>query len=349
MSHARDSLQYSNQKQVSLPTVYEENDPYRTMKKTPRLESISDNSDGNVVHSRTASDSSTTKLNTTIPQRSFYDDPYSNRKPRATRVETDRAYSYLPYSHHQRDPNQAPPTTIYIESESAPPSSSLGIGSLLHDDNYASMNEPIRHKEPNHHQNSMALPERKNRRKRICGLSYRMAALLLLVFVIVIIVIWYFVWPRVPSLSLDDIDVNDQLKIPTNTTQKTISTSWLVNISADNSANWVPTRIQYWDVTITDDTTNRLFGQGQTGSFVLPPRKTSIITLPMNIYYETTNENDTTFQDLYNACGIQEKTPVADQTKQGRLNATFHVTHHISGIVWSPTSSIPAIGLDCPT
>jgi hypothetical protein len=176
-----------------------------------------------------------------------------------------------------------------------------------------------------------------------------MAALIITVFIVVIVVIWYFVWPRVPLLTLDDIDINAQLKIPTNTTQKTISTSWLVNISADNSANWIPTRIHHWDVIITDDRTNRLFGQGQIGSFVLAPRRTSIITLPMNIYYETTNENDTTFQDLYNACGIQEKTSVADQTKQSLLNATFHVTHHISGIVWSSTSAIPASGLNCPT
>jgi hypothetical protein len=285
-----------------------------------------------------------------------YDDPYTkdfyNKKLRALRIEPDRANSYLPYSHHQRDPNQKP-ADIYIEDE-ALHSSTLGVGSMLQD-NYIDHGEPIKDEAPaqrgGDEEKVEPLPAMTKRKKkrRCCGLRYRTIAFLCLLFIAIIIVIWYFVWPRIPILSLDDIDVEEQTRIPTKSAQKSISATWLVNMSADNSVNWVPTRISNWDVTVIDDATQKQFGNGSTGPFVLPPRKSSIVNFEMKIFYETDNENDTTFQDLYNACALQVKSSMGDnQNKQNLLNATFYITHHISGIVWTQTTSIQASSMICP-
>ncbi|KAI8975080.1 hypothetical protein BDF20DRAFT_876818 [Mycotypha africana] len=363
------------------------------------------NSEFDAVHSRTASDSSTTKLYTGIALND-YDDPYATKSPYnnnrkfrnsfnspspgsvmnnptstnnssmnsslntllSSHSQHDqlRANSYLPYSHHARDPNQkAEP--IYIEEYSAPATTSLGVGSLLHD----SMLDP--YTQPHHQLNSShgktidskvsndkdlhdeeALPEhllkkRRRKQRKCCGLRLLTVGFISVVVTVIIVLVWYFVWPRIPSMTLDDVDNIGSIQVITNSTRKVMSTQWLLNLTADNSVNWVPTRIQALDIFITDDKTNQAFGNGSSGFFILPPKKKSIVTIPMTIFYASDNVNDTTFQDLYNACGVQVTSNTPFENLQDSLNVTLHLTYHISGIAWTYNRDIPYQGLLCPT
>ncbi|KAG1141497.1 hypothetical protein G6F37_006465 [Rhizopus arrhizus] len=334
-------MSHSSSQPKQLPVVYEENDPYRVLKKSPRMQD-SDSSEVDIIHSRTASDSSTSKLYQPVE----YDDPY--RKHKAFNTTRERANSYLPYSHHRRDSNQPPASSMYIE-EYIPPSTSLGVGSMLQDNfiDQIHASSIVKHQDPNKLEE---LPKKKRRKKgTICGLGYRTVGLILLLLLIVVVIIWYFVWPRVPTLSVSSVNDNADIKVITNSTKKSISTQWNVSLSADNSANWVPTRLNSIDLAIYDAKTLVPFGSGSLGVMMLAPRKKSTISIPMTIYYATDSLNDTTFQDLYNACGVQISSNVPSENRQDVLNVTFHATFHISGIVWNPSRDINVHSLSCPT
>ncbi|CAO0790079.1 unnamed protein product [Mucor circinelloides] len=360
-----DPFHHSNHnRQSSLPTVYEDNDPYRVVKKSPRLGSISDNSEFDAVHSRTASDSSTSRLYNgamALPSSNDYEDPYAKcnyKKWRAStisnhnNINNDRANSYLPYSHHQRDPNQKT-EPIYIEEYTAPASTTLGMGSMLQDSMTDQINmRPSQQPQiPDYNDKMSTLPQMKKRKqkKRCCGLRYRTIAFISLLSIAIIVVIWYFVWPRIPEMRLDDVDNIGSIQVVTNTTKKSMSTSWLLNMTADNSANWVPTHISSIDVSITDDKTMQTFGNGTSPSMVLAPRTSSIVCIEVDIYYASDSANDTTFQDLYNACGVQVTSNMPFENQQDVLNITLHLTYHIAGIVWPYQRQVPFTGLVCPT
>ncbi|KAI7901373.1 uncharacterized protein BX663DRAFT_456854 [Cokeromyces recurvatus] len=345
-------------RQSSLQTVYEDNDPYRIAKKNQHLDSFSDGTVSDVIHSRTASDSSTSRLYANaIPfsTSNKYEDPYAKTQHKKWRtVNNDRANSYLPYSHHARDPNQKS-EPIYIEEYAAPASTTLGIGSMLHDgmppdslNNQASQQG----NDLEFTDKMMNLPDidkRRRKRKRICGLRYRTAASILFLLFVVVIIVWYFVWPRIPVLSLNDVDNIGSIQVITNSTKKSLSANWLMNMTADNTNNWVPTRIQYIDMTISDDNTDASFGTGTSGFLVLPAKKKSFITIPMSIYYASDIANDTTFQDLYNACGVQVTSNMPFDNKQDVLNITIHIAIQISGFAWTTRRHIPYYDLSCPT
>ncbi|KAI7866924.1 uncharacterized protein EV154DRAFT_532422 [Mucor mucedo] len=343
---------HSHNRHSSLATVYEDNDPYRIVKKSPRIGSISDNSsDFDAVHSRTASDSSTSRLYS--GQVEFGQDPYANCKKKL-KLNEERANSYLPYSHHERDPRQQQSCEpMYIEEENgAPASTTLGMGSILCDTMMELPASRIKEKQVDTTLSDdfgLSTQKRRKRRRTVCGMRYRSLVLICLLFITTVVIIWYFVWPRIPNLALDDVDNLGTIQVLTNSTKKSMSTQWVLNMTADNTANWVPTRINAIDIIITDDKTKESFGTGSSGWLVLPPKKKTMIPVFIDIYYETYNVNDTTFQDLYNACGVQVNSNAPFESKQGVLNVTLSVTYHISGIVWPTTKQMHIDSLICPT
>lgn len=301
----------------------------------------------------------------------YEDDPYAisfyNNRRRKHHLMDDRANSYLPYSHHDRDPYEKT-TPIYIEECIVPPSNLLGVGSLLQDNRNNSVNlsltehTPIHNNHSHNHSNSNSshryndkmvdmLPEISKRKKQreCCGMNYRLLVLILIIFIAIIVTIWYFVWPRIPTLILDDVDNIGKIIVSTNTTEKSMATDWFVNMTTTNGKNWVPTRIKSIDLVFIDNNTNQRFGHGTLESIVLPANTPSIVTFLVKIKYQTDNFDDKTFQDLYNACGIQVASPVPFENQQDVLNVIIHVTYRISGIAWSSHQTIPAPNLVCPT
>lgn len=309
------------------------------------------------MHSRTASDSSTSRLYTgAMSNNDYYEDPYAKQYKKwrsSTVINNERTHSYLPYSHHQRDPDPKS-EPVFIEEHTAPTSTSLGVGSMLPEStiDQTTRKEQTTNSIPDYTDKMTELPEitkRRRKKRRICGLRYRTAAFIVFLCIAVIVVIWYFVWPRIPTLALDAVDNVGNIQVSTNTTKKSVSTNWMLNFTADNSENWVPTRFASIDISITDDKTQLSFGNGSRGSFVLPAQKKTIVPIPMAIYYASEEPNDATFQDLYNACGVQVTPNSPFNNQQDGLNVTLHITYHIAGIVWPTTRHVPVVGLMCPT
>lgn len=314
-------------------------------------------------HSRTASDSSTSKTvstsfttNSTVIGNDNYEDPYAKTSYKSKKILlSDRANSYLPYSHHERDPNQKT-EPIYIENN--PTTTMLHLGSLLAEPPLHTLID-LKQQQQQQQENipnqdkpilpTTSLSRKKQNRKYCCGLTLRSILFILFICIAIITVIWYFVWPRIPTLSLQDIDNIGNIQVVTNSTTKSMSATWRLNITADNTNNWVPTRFRSIDFTIRDDETHELFGNGSITKFTLPGRKVSSILVPMTIYYASDIANDTTFQDLYNACGVQVTSNSPFENQQDLLNVTLSITFSIYGIVWPTTKYLPYTGLNCPT
>ncbi|CDH51561.1 hypothetical protein RO3G_05470 [Lichtheimia corymbifera JMRC:FSU:9682] len=344
---------------------YEENDPYRAVRRE------------DPAHSRSASDSSTRRL-TTTPVPDLYnndDDPYarnggddSNKRTSRAWATNDRANSYLPYSHHQRDP-AAVPAPIYIDD----------VGSMDEQDRTISLQmDPAQSLSSsrggatrmNTSQRMQAITEeadaeqafkRKKRKQRWCccccrGKSrrwWRNVCIGSILTAVLVAVIWYFVWPRVPQLSLMEVDNIDEFNTwqnPENSTVVSFNATWIVNMTADNTENWIPTHIRNMAVRVLNRDTSKIIGHGDSGTFVLAPRIKQLVTLHLPMYYYAPSEDDPTFSDLVSACLVNAKGVSLDGSKKDTgLSIDFLVTTSIAGIAWSTTQNIstPA-GFQCP-
>ncbi|KAI9266473.1 hypothetical protein BDA99DRAFT_535903 [Phascolomyces articulosus] len=359
-------------------------DPYRVARRgdsgTDFDEIISVSPGSDIAHSRSASDSSTRKLTSTptpIPIRDYYeDDPYARpinsdtkRNSKLGYLEriTERANSYLPYSHHQRDPN-APITPIYIEDTPSV------IGASDKDRTISiqpELNNNNNNNNQNHHDGAtpsmtarvmggyttspltgaegdqIEFSKRKTRR-RWCGLRKRIITFFIFLFCAAIALIWYFVWPRVPQLMFEDVDGPSYYHVNNNDTQQVyFNASWILNMTADNNANWIPTHIRDMAVTVFYRPTNQPFGHGNSGSFQLSPRSFQIVEIPISIYI-LVDSNDPTYVAVANACGPRDNAPSLPTTENS-FNIDFLVDISISGIAWSTTKnvSVPQ-GFACP-
>ncbi|KAL0074471.1 hypothetical protein J3Q64DRAFT_1770304 [Phycomyces blakesleeanus] len=315
-----------------------------------------------------------TRINININTISTDIDPYCpsrGLKEKKRLLPTQRANSYLPYSRHNRDPCQQP-APIYIE-DNPPcfpiPDKEGGVVSMLQDDlcildiraQQAALNQQQQQDKENEkdgqdplqklnhlHPTSSTLENLLLSRKRRKFWKKRRTLAGLVVFLIAVGVTWYFVWPRFPTVALIGADVTNKTDWTTNSTLS-MKTSWRLNMTADNSANWIHTRFTNIAVTLTDVNTLEQFGQGGSGPLILSGRKKQPISIPLNIFYSTNMAGNRTFQDLYNACGVQVRNPVPAE-QQETLQVVFHITYSIVGIAWTKTDTIqPVNGFSCPT
>ncbi|KAI7884267.1 hypothetical protein K492DRAFT_234836 [Lichtheimia hyalospora FSU 10163] len=343
---------------------YEENDPYRAVRRE------------DPAHSRSASDSSTRRL-TTTPVPDLYnsdDDPYArnggddnNKRTSRAWATNDRANSYLPYSHHQRDPT-AVPAPIYIDD----------VGSMDEQDRTISLQmDPAQSLSSsrggatrmNTSQRMQAITEeadaeqafkRRQQKQRWCccvGKScrwWRNVCIASILSAVIIAVIWYFVWPRVPQLSLMEVDNIDDLNAwqnLQNSTSVSFNATWIVNMTADNTENWIPTHIRNMAVRVVNRDTEKIIGHGDSGTIVLAPRIKQLVTFHLSMYYYAPSEDDPTFSDLLGACLVNAQgVSLSGSKKDTGLGIDFLVTTSIAGIAWSTTQNIstPA-GFQCPS
>ncbi|CAO3657082.1 unnamed protein product [Mucor hiemalis] len=234
------------------------------------------------------------------------------------------------------------------------------MGSMLQDSMTDQINrgggsyQPERIENPNLISDKMVnlqseMKKKKRQRKRCCGFRYRTVAFAASAFLGLIILVIFFVWPRIPDLKLIDVDNIGSIQVVNNATKKSYSTLWSLNITADNHANWVPTRISSIDFTFVDNETEEHFGNATAGALVLQPKADTSFNVTMPIYYESSRFNDTTFQNLYDACGVQVNSNSPSEYKQDKLNVTLYVTYHIAGIAWPTRKQMKMNDLVCPT
>lgn len=239
--------------------------------------------------------------------------------PLSSRSNDLRPNSYLPYS-HRRDPGFHPSRShepLYIEEDSssiAMPEKDGRSATLLQEelpldnfDAYSDMNSP-RSKSAVIFPVSTDLPRRSKKRnlpKSCCGISCRVCIPIWIALAIVVVLVWFFCWPRVPVLTLGSATVKDGPVWGPND-KPSLQSDWFVNITIDNTANWVPTRINDIAFNVLDTNTQQVVGTGNTNALTLPGRSVQILNLTVAINYTATSQTDQTFTDLYSACGPQK-------------------------------------------
>ncbi|CDH50712.1 predicted protein [Lichtheimia corymbifera JMRC:FSU:9682] len=326
----------------------EENDPYRAARRDHNNASpCGTPNEQDAAHSRSGSDSSTKKL--TARQNSYNDDPYA-RNERASRP-TIRANSYLPYSNHQRDP-LAPVPPIYIEDNASIPNDRTISFQV---DSFTSSSEDRKlpqatHKLGDASSLSMPMHSKKRRHQGRCCRRWRLITLISVLAAAVIAVIWYFVWPRVPILALDDAEDTSNSYSWIKDNNNTIiayNATWSLNMTANNDQNWIPTRINNMAVTVINHNTSQEIGSGNSGSLILSPKDTQqVVNIPLKFLYWN-GPNDQTFQDLVDVCLLSTNDVAMSRL---RMHIDLIVTIRIAGIAWSSTQIVsPPEGFMCPT
>ncbi|KAI8140257.1 hypothetical protein BJV82DRAFT_671688 [Fennellomyces sp. T-0311] len=275
-------------------------------------------------------------------------DPYRRN---AERTVQERANSYLPYSNHPPDLTHAR-TELYLNEEQDASSSSrhphFSNRLDLHDGPSRSMLSsntmsllfkaaPLRKEQT---ALSLQIVRKKPQRWHIL---FSIITLLLLTAGLVT----FFCWPRTPGLSMDD---NAQTVYePADwgpDSQPFLKATWLVNVTFDNTRNWIPTHINRMELYLVDVLhEDQQFGMATMESVFLSPRTTTLMRILFHINYDAPSVNDPTFRNLYNACGPKKVgTPPDLAVKiQGAL--------HVRGVAWTQhVSATPSTGkFLCPT
>ncbi|KAI9254440.1 hypothetical protein BDA99DRAFT_540199 [Phascolomyces articulosus] len=295
-----------------------------------------------------------------------------------------RANSYLPYSNHPPDLSHAK-SELYLNEEQDAPSSPRHPHfqnrlDLLHHDGSSSNGggghggggtsgvggpsrsmlsattmsllfkastfpHPVR-KEQTTLSMEMARRKKKKPRRRYqqrwCHVLFSMITLVLLAGGLTA----FFCWPRIPHLIMDD---NAQsLYAPTDWGQDNLASlraTWLLNVTFDNTQNWIPTHIHAMELFLVDALyQDKQFGMA-TESITLPPRISTLQQMVFHVSYDAASVEDPTFQNLYNACGPKKIGTPSDLAVeiQGQL--------HIRGLAWSQyVKATPSTGkFLCPT
>ncbi|KAI9365923.1 hypothetical protein BD770DRAFT_82075 [Pilaira anomala] len=295
----------------------------------------------------------------------YQQDPYAPRQlekkkkkkrnnPQQVDQPEKRANSYLPYTNHNRDPYSVEP--VYLQEEDQLPNfnsphSHNGrgpVGSILQDNIVMdTINDESdyydNHSDINKKEQILPLSIKKSWWVRL-GISGKKLVFSAFGTLAILVIIWYFVWPRTPTLAFLDAG----LKSGGVYTPTSMEAVWTVNFTVNNRDNWVPTNINNFAVNVLDGSTGEVFGSGNTNSLKLWPRSIDQ-TIKVDIYINFTR--DATSQTLINlrdACTVinrDQGTPPAKQT----LDIRFSVVYYIAGIIWNPVSTFsPLSYFQCP-
>ncbi|KAI8051096.1 uncharacterized protein B0P05DRAFT_562938 [Gilbertella persicaria] len=293
----------------------------------------------------------------------YSQDPYSPRNPNKPKKKKQyyyedqekRANSYLPYSHHARNPNH-PVEPIYLDEDlpsfNSPNHHSRQVGSILQDNIVMDMMSDTPYAPPQDYEQKTqqgmieTLPVKKKKWWAQLGISGRKLVFAVFGFIILVALIWYFVWPRDPTLAFLDAGLKDDTTA--HYTSTSMEATWSVNFTVNNMDNWIPTNIQNFAVSVIDESTGEVFGRGNTGHLSLRPRAIDqVINVPIyiNITRDATNP---TLRDLLNACWMINQDLTSSTPKQS-LNIKFSVVYYIAGIIWHTTSVFsPQSYFQCP-
>ncbi|ORX56289.1 hypothetical protein DM01DRAFT_1382555 [Hesseltinella vesiculosa] len=332
------------------PVNAEDIDPYRVQKRSS-LEPERQ------AHSRTASDSSTSRLIHPKSSSIQYDeDPYTATRGRLAARDpdvaqpafvpetNDRANSYLPYSHHTMEQHVGQATAIYVEDDGL----QLNPGSLLQDHfNIDLVSVPSEHRilaknqaEKSMTDSNVAQAPPTIWRRRLFGLVLRNWLILLGLVSIAFTLLLFFLVPRIPKAArFEGINI---LETNWSNDSRMINGTWLLNITVNNEDNWIPLRLYEININVSDSDTGVVFATWNSPSpKVLRPRSLEPFhNIPLNVYYSSQNsQGDPTISDLFDACAMTTVSTVSPATTSSStniqlpLNITVHLEFHAIGAI----------------
>ncbi|ORZ18719.1 hypothetical protein BCR42DRAFT_449866 [Absidia repens] len=191
-----------------------------------------------------------------------------------------------------------------------------------------------------------------SKRQRKCVIA---KGLVYIVFLMIILggIATFFCWPRTPMVVVGSHAERQNAQQGTTwatTLEKRpwMEATWLMNITLDNRDNWIPTRLTRMEMTMVDSLTQNAFATASLDDLALAPK--TLVVLPNIVFharYSARSDSDTTWQDLYRACGPQQKQG-ADRPS---LNINMKIVFHFLGIIWTSTvnASPPSGGFLCPS
>ncbi|KAK0562848.1 hypothetical protein OC861_005115 [Tilletia horrida] len=165
---------------------------------------------------------------------------------------------------------------------------------------------------------------------------------------IILALLLYFVIPRVPSIAfltatpLDPVPNASGMKIggpPAN-----FSMDMLLNLRADNTAGFIPTRASRITVEVTDLTTGAKVGKGSMSDRSFNGRTKTVFQMPVHFQYVSNNlTGDATWQLWHLACG-----PIYPNTPRPTLTLSVAMTMHVAGLLGSHQTGTQLNNLKCP-
>ncbi|KAI7882212.1 hypothetical protein K492DRAFT_206367 [Lichtheimia hyalospora FSU 10163] len=270
--------------------------------------------------------------------------PYSNHAPELRPVEL-----YIDENEHPTPPHHAQHVRLDLYNAEGASKSMLSAPALSlikalathpthqhHDNNNTTTMAQTKSSLGNPPLSSIELVQRRRQRQQRCTRRMYILCWMVALVLAAVGVIVFFCWPRTPGVAM--ADKAQSIYLPADwgpDHQPSLRATWQLNVTLDNTQNWIPTRVHGIDFTMVDDATGVTFATGRqepAGLIVLPPRAMHPLRVVLHVSYEPPSINDTTFQDLYNACGPKKMGAASD------LDVHLQASFDIWGLAWKPTA-----------
>lgn len=136
----------------------------------------------------------------------------------------------------------------------------------------------------------------------------RVAVFVAFGFCICLAVLLYFVIPRVPVFAVQSKSpltaIPDGSSMITHHSPTNFSMDMKINLRADNTANWLTTKIHKMEMDVTDLSSLKKVGQGVETGISFPARQKPIFPVLVHFAYASINvTGDQTWSHWINACG----------------------------------------------
>ena len=280
------------------------------------------------------------------------DDPYSvparypgggNNDQHSKRHSGSQQDGYPPYSPQSSDPFGASSEPMYFDDDKE------GANGLLAD-NMVAMDMMEQYESPQKQQkDQLSEMQQRKRKKRGCGgLRTRWMVFAAFVLIILIALAWFFVWPRWPNSILFQ---NAGVITPYDASDpesKIYEAVWQINLTVDNSENFVPTHFKEFHLKLYDGSTNVKIGEGSTGSFMIPGKtRDKIIPITVDVQYSASDAGDPTLKNLFYCASLAQNETASQETQRG-INLLMYLEESINGIAWKETATIHPSIVACP-
>ncbi|KAI7897547.1 uncharacterized protein BX663DRAFT_527788 [Cokeromyces recurvatus] len=143
----------------------------------------------------------------------------------------------------------------------------------------------------------------------------------MILIVLVISFLIFFCWPRTFKIRFNKAGEKiERVGDPADwgpSQQPWLRASWKLNLTLDNTVNWIPTYVKELEFVLMDRDTHSPFAWSSSSSFLLKAQE-EVISPVFRVNYEPPSVEDPTFKNLYNACGPQmpSELPILNVTLQ---------------------------------
>ncbi|WWC93719.1 hypothetical protein V866_000555 [Kwoniella sp. B9012] len=182
----------------------------------------------------------------------------------------------------------------------------------------------------------------------LCGIKWltrKVLVFIIFTFLAALGITLFFVIPRVPNFefykespfTVDNSTVSFN-RVPTN-----FSFAGTLNLYGDGSGSYLPIHFTSLQATLYDETTNKAIAKGDWGNHYMDHKDQQPVQLPVNFEYSALNTSDTTWNDMYQACGHKWT-----GTTRPDLKLRLVLKMAIVGLTNEPEISTQISDVECP-